>query len=93
MTDMRQWILIGVLVLAAGCAETPPRGENIREGKGYCPVCVDWHEAGQMRWPLEYQGKTFLFCDPNCKAAFLKDPEKYLKDPLFNPAQPPKKEP
>ena len=27
----------------------------------------------------EYQGKTYYFCSPGCKAAFDKAPEKYLK--------------
>jgi YHS domain-containing protein len=26
----------------------------------------------------EYKGKTYYFCAPGCKAAFEKDPEKYL---------------
>jgi YHS domain-containing protein len=39
-----------------------------------------------MRWPLERDGKTFRFCDPNCRAAFEKNPEKFLTDPKFNPA-------
>jgi Cu+-exporting ATPase len=28
----------------------------------------------------EYKGKTYYFCALGCKAAFDKDPEKYLKD-------------
>jgi len=27
----------------------------------------------------EYQGQTYYFCAPGCKAAFERDPEKYLK--------------
>jgi Cu+-exporting ATPase len=26
----------------------------------------------------EYNGKTYYFCSPGCKASFDKDPEKYL---------------
>ncbi|MFZ1058433.1 MAG: YHS domain-containing protein [Candidatus Rokuibacteriota bacterium] len=26
-----------------------------------------------------YQGKTYFFCAPGCKATFLKTPEKYVK--------------
>ncbi|GAB4559718.1 MAG: YHS domain-containing protein [Anaerolineae bacterium] len=26
----------------------------------------------------EYQGQTYYFCSPGCKAAFDKDPSKYL---------------
>jgi YHS domain-containing protein len=39
-----------------------------------------------MRWPVEHDGRCFRFCDPNCRAAFVKSPEKFLKDPRFNPA-------
>jgi Cu+-exporting ATPase len=28
----------------------------------------------------EYKGQTYYFCAPGCKAAFEKDPEKYLKE-------------
>jgi YHS domain-containing protein len=27
----------------------------------------------------EYKGQTYYFCAPGCKAAFEKDPEKYVK--------------
>lgn len=27
----------------------------------------------------EYKGKTYYFCAPGCRAAFDRDPEKYLK--------------
>ena len=28
----------------------------------------------------EYKGQTYYFCAPGCKAAFEKDPEKYVKE-------------
>ena len=27
-----------------------------------------------------YKGKMYFFCSPACKAAFEKDPEKYLRE-------------
>ena len=42
------------------------------------PVCgmeVDEKSAADT---YEYQGKTYYFCAPGCKAAFEKEPEKYL---------------
>jgi YHS domain-containing protein len=27
----------------------------------------------------EYQGKTYYFCAPGCKASFDRDPEKYVQ--------------
>ncbi len=78
--------LLWILVFMAGCATAPqPASVNVRDGRGYCAMCREWHDDAQMRWPLEYQGKCFRFCDPNCRAAFEKNPEKFLKDPLFNP--------
>jgi len=43
------------------------------------PVCkmdVDEQKAAAT---AEYKGKTYYFCAPGCKKAFLDDPEKYLK--------------
>ena len=82
---MRKWILI--LLFAAGCGTIAPTAVNIRNGKGYCPICAEWHEAAAMRWPTEYQGKRFRFCDPNCRATFEAEPERWLKDPEFNPRE------
>ena len=74
-----------VLALLAGCATVLPPAVNVRDGRGYCPICRDWHDADQMQWPVEYKGKTYRFCDPNCREAFQQSPEKYLKDREFNP--------
>lgn len=78
---MRAFALL--VLLAAGCAGPPPTADNIVDGRGYCPICVEWHPAAAMRWPLEHQGKIYRFCDLNCRAAFERDPEKYFKDPAF----------
>jgi len=80
---MKTWLW--VLVFLAGCAASQPAAVNVRDGRGYCPLCHEWHDDDQMRWPAEHAGKCYRFCDPNCRAAFVKDPEKFLKDPLFNP--------
>ena len=78
-------ILTFSLLLFAGCATVQSPAVNVRDGRGYCAICHDSHAADQMRWPIEYQGKSYRFCDPNCRAAFEKNPEKFLKDPKFNP--------
>jgi len=80
---MKKFLL--VLVFLAGCATALPPAANVRDGRGYCPLCHEWHEDAQMRWPAEFEGKTYRFCDPNCRAAFLKDPGKSMKDARFNP--------
>jgi YHS domain-containing protein len=43
------------------------------------PVCnmdVDEKKAAAT---ADYKGKTYYFCAPGCKKAFLQNPEKYLR--------------
>ncbi len=40
-----------------------------------CGMEVDPQSAAAT---YEYKGETYYFCAPGCKAAFEKDPEKYL---------------
>lgn len=42
-----------------------------------CGMMVDEKEAAVT---YEYKGTTYYFCAPGCKAAFEKDPEKYLAE-------------
>ena len=74
-----------LLFFLVGCATALPPAVNVRDGRGYCPLCQDWHEDAQMPWVVEHQGKVYRFCDPNCRASFEKSPDKYLKDDRFNP--------
>ena len=40
------------------------------------PVCgMECHESTKLK--SQYQGQTYYFCAPGCKAAFDKDPTKY----------------
>ena len=41
-----------------------------------CGMTVDEEKAAATS---EYKGETYYFCAPGCKAAFDKDPEKYLE--------------
>jgi YHS domain-containing protein len=43
------------------------------------PVCGMEVDEKTAAATYEYQGKTYYFCAPGCKASFEKDPEKYLK--------------
>jgi YHS domain-containing protein len=79
--------LLLVLIFLAGCATAQPPAANVRNGRGYCAQCHEWHDDAEMRWPIEHRGKVYRFCDPNCRAAFERDPEKFLKDPKFNPPE------
>ena len=80
---MKKFLL--VLLFLAGCATAQPPAVNVRDGRGYCPICHESHPDAQMRWPVEHEGRCYRFCDPNCQAAFVKNPGKFLKDPRFNP--------
>ena len=42
------------------------------------PVCGMQVDEKSAAATSEYQGQTYYFCAPGCKAAFDKDPEKYL---------------
>ena len=43
------------------------------------PVCKMEVDPKTAAAKSEYKGQTYYFCAPGCKAAFDKDPEKYLK--------------
>lgn len=42
------------------------------------PVCKMQVDEKSASATSQYMGKTYYFCAPGCKAAFDKDPEKYL---------------
>ena len=43
------------------------------------PVCGMMVDLETVPAKAEYKGHAYYFCAPGCKAAFDKDPEKYLK--------------
>lgn len=43
------------------------------------PVCKMDVEEATAKITSDYEGTTYYFCAPGCKAAFDADPEKYLK--------------
>lgn len=43
------------------------------------PVCKMEVDPKTAAAEAEYQGQTVYFCAPGCKAAFERDPERYLK--------------
>jgi YHS domain-containing protein len=44
------------------------------------PVCGMHVDEEKAAATAEYKGQTYYFCAPGCKAAFERDPEKYLED-------------
>ncbi len=43
------------------------------------PVCGMQIDEKKATAKSEYQGTTYYFCSPSCKAAFDKEPPKYAK--------------
>ncbi len=44
------------------------------------PVCGMQVDESKTQNKFYYKGKMYFFCSPACKAAFEKDPEKYLRE-------------
>ncbi len=42
------------------------------------PICKMEVDEATAKITSEYNGETYYFCAPGCKAAFDSDPEKYL---------------
>ena len=43
------------------------------------PVCGMEVDPASAAGTAEYRGKTYYFCSPGCKAAFEREPEKYVQ--------------
>ena len=41
------------------------------------PICGMMVDEKKAKFKSDYNGKTFYFCAPSCKATFDKDPAKY----------------
>ncbi len=44
------------------------------------PVCGMQFEEEEAAAKTEHRGKTYSFCSDHCKAAFDKDPERYVEE-------------
>lgn len=45
------------------------------------PVCGMYVDGKRVAGEVAYKGQTYYFCGPGCKAAFEKEPEKYVNKP------------
>ena len=43
------------------------------------PICGMQIEESKAAGQSEYEGKTYYFCSPGCKAKFDADPSEYIK--------------
>jgi YHS domain-containing protein len=41
------------------------------------PICNMNVDEATAQWTYEYEGRTYYFCAPGCKAAFSQDPTKW----------------
>jgi YHS domain-containing protein len=48
------------------------------------PVCGMEVDPETTPWKAEYDGKTYYFCSPGCRADFENNPEKYLQEQKAN---------
>lgn len=44
------------------------------------PVCKMEVDPEKAPAKAEYKGRTYYFCAPRCKDAFVKNPERYLEE-------------
>ncbi len=77
MNRKRLWIVLPVvlafiLVLAAV-------GQQKSGDTAIDPVCGMTVVKANAKGTFDYKGTTYYFCNPGCKEAFAKEPEKYLK--------------
>lgn len=78
-------LAMAALTLQAGAAHT--KGASKTHGaaaampkKAVCPVCSlneSKKSPEDVKVSARYKGKTYYFCSPGCKAAFLKNPARY----------------
>jgi Cu+-exporting ATPase len=43
------------------------------------PVCGMNVDERTAKWKSEHEGKTYYFCNERCKAAFDKNPKRFIK--------------
>lgn len=67
----------GIAVPIAAVSLYPITREVVEMAKD--PVCNMDVDEKKAPATAEYKGKTYYFCAPGCKKAFLQNPEKYLR--------------
>ncbi len=73
--------LKGPSIVESSREQSPPgkKGEGKMHHKAIDPVCGMKIKKSQAAATSEYQGKTYYFCNFNCKKAFDQEPQKYLR--------------
>lgn len=90
---MKRIFILLAASLAFGCAHSPSASKfetgyaqgSLKKGdKAHCVVCSIKSGSSEEMTVVEtvdYQGKTYAFCDPKEKAEFLADPSRYASKP------------
>ncbi|MBI5586791.1 MAG: heavy metal translocating P-type ATPase [Deltaproteobacteria bacterium] len=60
-------------------SRAPETGEENLEETAIDPICRMTVVRSKARGVSEYHGKSYYFCNPNCKTKFDRDPEEYLR--------------
>lgn len=68
------------LLRRAGPKKAIPREVDAMAGQVKDPVCGMEVDPARAAGSSEYQGKTYYFCSAHCKAAFDREPEKYVRE-------------
>jgi YHS domain-containing protein len=76
--NLRSIMLMAALaaVLVIGVMANQKSGDTALD-----PVCGMTVVKANAKGTFDYKGTIYYFCNPGCKEAFAKDPEKYLKAP------------
>ena len=76
LAELVQLRAAGALASTGGAE--PGAEEQAQAAEAVDPVCGMTVTADASGRPFEYQGTTYYFCCPGCRAAFEKDPEAHL---------------
>lgn len=74
---LRPYILYNWIAVPAAAASSYSVTREVEMAKD--PVCNMDVDEKKAPATADYKGKTYYFCAPGCKKAFLQNPEKYLK--------------
>lgn len=88
---MKRTLIAALTLLTLGCSQTPSTptasaqtayelGSKKKGDKGHCAICVVKEgKPGEetVAETLDYQGKTYVFCNEKEKAEFISEPAKF----------------
>jgi len=76
---MKHYKLLTILLALAFVFVLAGAAQQKSDETAIDPVCGMTVNKAQAKATYEYKDTTYYFCNPGCKEAFAKDPEKYLQ--------------